>query len=206
MKDRSDFARAGVARGKAVLIASCAEGIVLATNNPSKALRKIGEIYDRIAFAGVGRYSEFETLRVAGIRYADLRGYAYDRTDVTARALGAAYAQTLGAAFTGEPKPLEVEIAVAEVGNVVEQDQVFRISFDGSVSQETGLVVIGGDGDQMRARIADGLPDHPTLAEVLSVAALKDDEMEVAVLRRDAERRAFTRLDAGEIAAILGKG
>ena len=116
MKDRADFARKGIARGRSVIVLGYDRGIAFVAENPSRALHKVSEIYDRIAFAAVGRYNEFESLRVAGIRYADLRGYSYDRTDVTARALANTYAQTLGAVFTQESKPFEIEIVVAEVG------------------------------------------------------------------------------------------
>ena len=123
-KDRAEFARKGIARGRPVLVASCAEGVLFVAENPSPSLHKIAEIHDRIGFAGVGKYHEFETLRVAGVRYADLRGYAYDRADVAARALAGAYAQTLGATFAQESKPFEVEILLAQVGREPGADEI----------------------------------------------------------------------------------
>jgi 20S proteasome alpha/beta subunit len=93
------------------------EGIAIVAENPSETLRKVSEIYDRIAFAGVGKYNEFDQLRVAGIRAADLKGYQYSRDDVDARSLANQFAQILGNIFTHEMKPLEVEILVAEVGS-----------------------------------------------------------------------------------------
>src|SRR5690625_5496255 len=150
MKDRADFARKGIARGRSVVVVGYTGGIAFVTENPSRALHKISEIYDRIAFAAVGKYNEFENLRVAGIRYADLRGYSYDRTDVNARGLANAYAQTLGAVFTTEAKPLEVEIAVAEVGVDQAGDQIYRLSYDGSVTDENGYVVMGGAAEALR--------------------------------------------------------
>ncbi|MDR1152805.1 MAG: proteasome subunit alpha [Bifidobacteriaceae bacterium] len=152
-KDRSDFARAGVARGRAVVVVPTVEGMALATVNPSRSLHKIAELYDRIAFAGVGKYNEFEALRRAGVRYADLRGYAYDRVDVDARGLAGAYAETLGEVFTGHPKPFEVELALAEVGNTPDSDRVFRIGFDGSVQDDETLVVIGGRASEVTSRL-----------------------------------------------------
>jgi len=206
IKDRSDFARAGVAKGKPVVIATVKEGIALVTENPSASLRKISEIYDRIAFAGVGRYHEFEALRVAGIRYADLRGYAYDRADVTARSVAAAYAQTLGAVFTGEPKPLEVELAVVEVGDKTKDDQFFKISCDGSVAQITGLLVIGGGAKEVEARLRSELPSVPRLLDLLlRVTGKPAVNVEAALLRRGAERRAFARLGASDIKAMLAR-
>src|SRR3954453_17366700 len=133
MKDKSDYARKGIARGRSVLALQYADGILFVGENPSKALHKMSEIYDRIAFAAVGKYNEFENLRLAGVRYADLRGYQYDRTDVTGRGLANAYAQTLGTIFTQESKPYEVEIVVAEVGSTQAEDQTFRLTYDGSV-------------------------------------------------------------------------
>ena len=147
MKDRADFARKGIARGRSVVVLGYDDGIAFATENPSRALHKISEIYDRIAFAAVGKYNEFENLRVAGVRYADLRGYSYDRGDVQARGLANAYAQTLGTVFTTESKPLEVEIVVAEVGDSPATDQIYRLSYDGSVTDEHDHVVMGGDAE-----------------------------------------------------------
>jgi proteasome alpha subunit len=173
-KDRSDFARAGVARGRAVVVLSAAEGMVLATVNPSRSLHKIAELYDRIAFAGVGKYNEFEALRRAGVRYADLRGYAYDRVDVDARGLAGAYAETLGEVFTGHPKPFEVELALAEVGDVPGADRVFRIGFDGSVQDGEALVVIGGHASEVTAGLhAAGVHAAPDSAPPPLATALR---------------------------------
>ncbi len=171
MRDRAEFARKGIARGRSVIVAQYDSGIVFATENPSRALHKISEIYDRIGFAAVGKYNVFENLRVAGIRYADLRGFTYDRTDVMARGLANAYAQTLGTAFTTESKPLEVELVVAEVGLSAAQDQIYRLAYDGSVAEEHGFVVIGGQADSLNEVMATlWKPDLP-LAEVLGIMA-----------------------------------
>ena len=118
MKDKADYARKGIARGRSGVVIQYDAGILFVAPNPSAALHKISEIYDRIAFAAVGRYNEFENLRKAGVRYADMTGYQYDRQDVTARGLANWYAQTLGTIFTESPKPFEVEIVVAEVGEI----------------------------------------------------------------------------------------
>ena len=150
MKDRADFARKGIARGRSVVVLAYDNGIAFVAENPSRALHKISEIYDRIAFAAVGKYNEFENLRVAGVRYADLRGYSYDRSDVTARGLANAYAQTLGTVFTQESKPYEVEIVVAEVGTSPASDQVYRLTYDGSVADEHGFVAMGGGPSRSR--------------------------------------------------------
>jgi len=150
MKDKSDFARKGIARGRSVVVVTYADGILFVGENPSRALHKISEIYDRIAFAAVGKYNEFENLRLAGVRYADLRGYQYDRSDVTSRGLANAYAQTLGTIFTESGKPYEVELTVAEVGPTVDDDQLYRLTYDGSVAEEHGFVVMGGTAEPVR--------------------------------------------------------
>ena len=169
MKDKADYARKGIARGRSVVVLQYDRGIVFVAENP-QSLRKISEIYDRIAFAAVGMYYEFENLRVAGIRYADLRGYSYDRSDVSARGLANAYAQTLGTVFTQESKPYEVEIVVAEVGVDVEADQLYRLTYDGSVADERAFVAMGGAAEL----IEEGLKEdwNPTLglADVLGLA------------------------------------
>jgi proteasome alpha subunit len=218
-KDRSDFARAGVARGKAVVAAVVAEGILLVTQNASQSLHKIAEIYDRIAFAGVGKYNEFEALRRAGVRYADLRGYSYDRVDVDARGLAGAYAETLGEVFTAQPKPFEVEIALAEVGAKPQADRIFRIGFDGSVWEADAFLVIGGHADELAAALRPALAGDggvPSLADALRVSATSllrrpadgehdpsaVDGLEAALLDRQAPRRAFRRLAPAEIAKL----
>src|SRR4051794_35731231 len=147
MKDRADYARKGIARGRSVLVLGYEDGILFVAENPSRALHKVSEIYDRIAFAAVGKYNEFENLRIAGVRLADLRGYSYDRRDVTGRSLANAYAQTLGTIFTQESKPYEVEIVVAEVGDSSEDDQMYRLTYDGSVADEQHFVAMGGQAE-----------------------------------------------------------
>jgi proteasome alpha subunit len=145
MKDRADYARKGIARGRSNVVLQYADGILFVAENPSKALHKISEVYDRIAFAAVGRYNEFENLRVAGVRLADLTGYTYDRSDVTARTIANAYAQTLGAIFSGAgEKPYEIEIVVAEVGETEDDDTIYRLTYDGSVTEEHAFVAMGG--------------------------------------------------------------
>jgi proteasome alpha subunit len=221
MKDRADFARKGIARGRSVAVVQYADGIVFVSENPSQALHKVSEIYDRIAFAAVGRYNEFENLRIAGVRLADMRGYAYDRQDVTGRGLANAYAQTLGTIFSsGGEKPYEVEIFVAEVGDSPEQDQIYRLTYDGQVADEHGFAVMGGNAEavatHMRERYQDGagLEDAIRLAvEALGqgesestprVIAARD--LEVAVLDRTRPRqRKFKRLAADNLSAILGE-
>ncbi len=226
MKDRADFARKGIARGRSVVVISCAEGIALVAENPSPSLHKIGEIYDKIAFAAVGKYNEFESLRQAGVRYADVRGYSYDREDVTARGLASVYAQSLGAVFTAEQKPFEVELAVAEVGRRQEEDHLYRLTFDGSIADAHGFVAMGGQAEAVQDAVATGWSAGADFADSirLAVGSLASgraadavpgpgaENLEAAVLDRDSEtnlgvRRAFRRLREQDVADILaGKG
>ena len=217
MKDRSDFARKGIARGRSVLVMTYAEGILFVGENPSRALHKVSEIYDRIAFAAVGKYNEFENLRLAGVRYADMRGYQYDRSDVTSRGLANAYAQTLGTIFTESGKPYEVEIVVAEIGRTPAEDQLYRLTYDGSVAEEHAHVVIGGQGEPIAALLRDEHRGDLSLDEAvrLAVRALSqtgpNDEtrtvdaqaLEAAVLDRTRPRRAFKRLAASQLERLL---
>lgn len=213
IKDKADFARKGISRGRSVVVLSFDAGILLVAENPSSALHKISEIYDRIAFAAVGKYNEFESLRVGGIRFADQRGFVYDRTDVTARSLANVYAQTLGTVFTESPKPFEVEIAVAEVGRDQAGDELFRISFDGSVSDENGYIAMGGHADTIRKRLRDTWTDGLSLGaatrlarEVLTVdreEPAKPASWEAAALLRDQPRRCFRRLSQTRVDELL---
>ncbi len=218
MKDRADFARKGIARGRSVVVLGYDGGIAFATENASRALHKISEIYDRIAFAAVGKYNEFENLRVAGVRYADLRGYSYDRIDVTARGLANAYAQTLGAVFTTESKPLEVELAVTEVGLRQDEDQIYRLSYDGSVQEEPGHVVMGGDSERLGGLVREAWRPGLTLPEAIRLAVgtlgtgedgtVRDIEptaLEAAVLDRTRTRRAFRRLTPVVLSELLAE-
>jgi proteasome alpha subunit len=170
MRDKSDYARKGVARSRSSVVLQYAGGILLATPNASTVLHKISEIYDRIAFAAVGRYNEYEVLRKAGVTYADLTGYSFDRGDVTARGLANWYAQQLGTSFTESMKPYEVEIVVAEVGAKPDDDQIYRISWDGSVSDEPGFVAFGGQADQVSAALKEAFSDNMTLSQALGAA------------------------------------
>ena len=218
MKDRADYARKGIARGRSLVAMEYADGIALVAENPSNTLRKVSEIYDRIAFAGVGRYSEFEQLRIAGVRHADLKGYSFSREDVDARGLANAYAQILNQVFTHEIKPLEVEILVAEVATPEggSHDQLFHILYDGTVMDEKGFTVLGGQAeviiDDMKAKYSDGLDMGGAIR--LGAKALGEpdgreiaaDQLEVAVLDRNRTRRKFRRLDDDEVAALLSAG
>jgi len=216
MKDKADYARKGIARGRNSVVIQYDEGILFVAPNPSGALHKISEIYDRIAFAAVGRYNEYENLRVAGVRYADTRGYQYDRADVTARGLANWYAQILGTIFTESNKPYEVEIVVAELGETADGDQLYRITFDGSVADEHGYVAMGGQADQvatvLKERYTEGMPLSAALAAALAALAgqsngdaseVNSSQLEVAVLMRGREHRAFRRLTGRPLEELL---
>jgi proteasome alpha subunit len=217
MKDRADFARKGIARGRSLVVVEYAGGIVFVSENLSQALHKVSEIYDRIAFAAVGRYNEFENLRIAGVRLADLRGYSYDRRDVTGRGLANAYAQTLGTIFSsGGEKPYEVEILVAEVGDGPEDDQVYRLTYDGQVADEHGFAAMGGDAESVATYLKDNYRPNLTLDEAIRLAvkalghtetgdrAIPVDELEVAWLDRTrTQQRKFRRLDGDSLSGIL---
>jgi proteasome alpha subunit len=213
MKQKADFARKGIARGRALVALRFSEGILLVAENPSNTLRKISEIYDRIAFAGVGKYNEFDQLRQFGVRTADVLGYQFSRRDVEGRSLANSYAQIIGQSFTHEPKPLEVEILVAEVGLSPDGDRLFHITYDGTVFDETGCCTLGGDSEAVTERLREGFDPSADIMTALkkAVAALAGpdrtlvaDDLEVAVLRRGDARRCFERIDDTAVVAILG--
>jgi proteasome alpha subunit len=217
MKDRADYARKGISRGRSVVVLQYPDGIVIVSENP-QTLHKVSEIYDRIAFAAVGRYNEFENLRIAGVRLADMRGYAYDRRDVTARGLANAYAQTLGTIFSsGGEKPYEVEIFVAEVGAAPEDDQIYRITYDGQMGDEHGFAVMGGSAEAVTTYLSERYTEGMSLDEAVRVAAdalghnestprtIPPENLEVAILDRTRSReRKFQRLTPDRLGAILG--
>ena len=212
MKDRADYARKGIARGRSLAAVVYDQGILICAENPSSTLRKISEIYDRIAFAGVGKYNEFDQLRIAGVRAADLKGYAYSREDVDARSLANQYASILGQVFTHEMKPMEVEILVAEVGRERSDDRLFHILYDGTVMDEDALTVLGGEAEAINTRLEEAWADDFDLAGALTAAVtalagpdrtLEPGDLEAAVLERTDARRAFRRLDDDEVAALL---
>jgi len=212
MKDRAEYAQKGIARGRALVATVYDRGILLVAENPSGTLHKISEIYDRVAFAGVGKFNEYDQLRVAGVRHADTKGYAYSREDVDARSLANLYAQYLGQVFTHEMKPMEVEILVAELGNAVRSTQLFRIAYEGTITDEVGFSVLGGDADAIRTRFAEGARADWPLKDALgrAVAALagadrvlRAGDLEAAVLEDTGQRRTFRRLADEEVDAIL---
>ncbi len=212
MKDRADYARKGIARGRAMVAVHFSDGVALVAENPSNTLRKISEIYDRIAFAGVGKYNEFDQLRVAGVRAADLKGYQYSRDDVDARGLANQYAQILGQVFTHEMKPMEVEILVAEVGYGADDYQLFHILYDGTVMDERRFSVLGGDAEAIASRLNESYSEELTLAAAVTAGtaalgtperSLEADDLEVAVLARSNGRRCFKRLTDADVGRIL---
>ena len=212
MKDRADYARKGIARGRALVASICADGIVLCAENPSRMLRKISEIYDRIGFAVVGKYNEFDQLRIAGIRHADLKGFSFSREDVDARSLANQYAQILGNVFTHEMKPMEVEILVAEVSASAADDQLFHILYDGTLIDEGGYCVLGGQAEAVGERMEAGWNVDADRDEAVALCvsalagedrALTPTDLEVAVLERDGDRRTFRRLEDDEVSRAL---
>ena len=213
MKDRADYARKGIARGRTLVALQYANGIAIISENPSTTLHKISEIYDRIAFAGVGKYNEFDQLRVAGVRAADLKGYQFSRQDVDARSLTNQYAQILSQMFSEAPKPMEVELLVAEIGVDSKGDRLFHVLYDGTVLDEKGFCVLGGDSESVLERLRGTFKSEMTLKDALkgAIAALSGpdrklshEELEVAVLERNGRRRCFRRIEDSEIKSLVG--
>ena len=215
IKDRSEYARKGISRGRSVVALEFDNGILFLAENPSATLHKISEIYDRIAFAGVGKYSEFEDLRISGVRLADLRGYAYGREDVTAKTIANAYSQALSTIFTTQMKPYEVEILVGHVGETTAENELFHILFDGSVADEQGFVAMGGNADAITTKMQQGHHEGMPLAEGLRLAvdalatadgeqrSLAAPQLEVAVLDRTRPRRKFRRFTDNQLEQLL---
>jgi proteasome alpha subunit len=220
MRDRSELARKGIARGRGVIVLSYSRGVLFVAENLSTALHKVSELYDRIGFAAVGRYNEYENLRVAGIRLADVRGYSYDRRDVTGRVLANWYSQTLGAIFSEQQKPYEVELCVAEVGATPDSDQLYHLTYDGSIGDEPDFVVMGGQAEAITTALKESFRQDMDTAEAVAaaVAALSSasssangatkrtlgvGQLEVAVLDRARPRRAFRRITGVALTALL---
>jgi proteasome alpha subunit len=215
MKDKAEYARKGIARGRSIVTLEYHDGILLVAENPSTLLHKISEIYDRIAFAGVGKYNEFENLRILGVRHADIKGYSYSRGDVTAKSLANAYSQALGNIFTQDIKPFEVEVLVAEVseGNGA-KNEIYHILYDGTIEDEKNYAAMGGQADEIRRFLKDNYREGLTLEESLQLGvralnatqnkSLTERDLEVAVLDRTKERRKFRRIPPEALALLLG--
>ncbi len=214
MQDKAEYAKKGIAKGRSIIAMEFADGILLVADNPSASLYKISEVYDNIAFSGAGKYSEFENLRKAGIRHADLKGFMYSREDVTARSLANAYSQSLGTIFSQELKPLEVEILVVQVGENGGPNEMYRISFDGSLIDERGFTAIGGRAEALQVHLKERYKSEPmTLKNALSlcVAALESvtnqklplEGIEIAVLDRNRQGRKFRRISPTESRQLL---
>jgi proteasome alpha subunit len=218
MRDRAELARKGIARGRSAVVLSYEGGVLFVAENLSSALHKVSEIYDRIGFAAVGRYNEFENLRRGGVRMADLNGFSYDRRDVTGRALANAYTQLLGTIFTEQQKPYEVEICIAEVGASPEHDELYRITYDGSVNDEPGSMAMGGQAEAISGPLRSGHRQEMTLAEALKLAVealastggengapreIAANQLEVAVLDRRRPGRTFRRITGAALTALL---
>jgi proteasome alpha subunit len=214
MKDKAEYARKGISRGRSIVTLEYHDGIVLVAENPSTLLHKISEIYDRIAFAGVGKYNEFENLRIAGVRHADIKGYAYSRGDVTAKALANAYSQALGNIFTQDIKPFEVEVLVAEVADVNgAKNEIYHILYDGTIEDEKNYAAMGGQAEEIRRFLRDNYREELSLAEALQLGVralnvtqnktLTERDLEVAILDRTRERRKFRRIPPEALPALL---
>jgi proteasome alpha subunit len=214
MKDKAEYARKGISRGRSIVTLEYGDGILLVAENPSTLLHKISEIYDRIAFAGVGKYNEFENLRIAGIRHADVKGYSYSRGDVTAKALANAYSQALGNIFTQDIKPFEVEVLVAEVGDNGSKSEIYHILYDGTIEDERNYAAMGGQADEIRRFLKDHYQDGMALDQAVQLGvralnvtqnkSLSERDLEVAVLDRTKTRRKFRRIPAEALAQLMG--
>jgi len=212
MKDRAEYAQKGIARGRSLVATTYDEGIAVVAENPSRSLHKISEIYDRIAFGGVGKYNEYDQLRVAGVRHADTKGYAYSREDVDARSLANLYAQYLGNVFTHEMKPLEVEVLVAELGADNKPDQLYHIAYEGTITDEERFAVLGGDAETIAERVGAAWRAGWDLSSALKAATaslagpdrtLAAGDLEVATLSRGNGRRTFRRITEEDVAQLL---
>ncbi|MEC4674115.1 MAG: proteasome subunit alpha [Nitrospirota bacterium] len=213
MQDKAEYAKKGIAKGRSIIAMEYEDGVLFVADNPNSSLFKISEIYDTIAFSGAGKYSEFENLRKAGIQHADLKGFMYSREDVTARSLANGYSQTLGTIFSQEQKPFEVEILLAQVGEEAGQNELYRISFDGTIFQEQSFVVIGGRSEAILSAIRQGLGDQlPDLQAAFSLCVrslrtgtdhdVSVDGLEVAVLNRQRVGRKFSRIPQVDLPAL----
>ncbi|HEY3942306.1 MAG TPA: proteasome subunit alpha [Acidimicrobiales bacterium] len=214
MKDRAEYAQKGIARGRSLIASAFTGGLLIVAENPSRSLHKISEIYDRIAFAGVGKYNEYDQLRVAGVRHADTKGFTFSREDVDARSLANLYAQFLGNVFTHEMKPLEVEILVAELGADGRPDQLYHIAYEGTITDEEHFAVLGGDAETIRGRFSSVWQEGWDLAATLRATVdalagpdrrLGGQDIEAALLGRQNGRRSFQRLTDEELLALLGE-
>jgi proteasome alpha subunit len=214
MKDKAEYARKGISRGRAIVTIEYRDGILLVAENPSTLLHKISEIYDRIAFAGVGKYNEFENLRVAGVRHADVKGYSYSRGDVSAKSLANAYSQALGNIFTQDIKPFEVELLVVEVGDANgTKNEIYHILYDGTIEDEKNYAAMGGQSEEIRRYLKDNFQENLDLAAALRLGVralmvtqnktLTERDLEVAVLDRTKERRKFRRIPAEVLHQLL---
>ncbi|OBB98776.1 proteasome subunit alpha [Mycobacterium sp. 852013-50091_SCH5140682] len=219
MRERSELARKGIARGRSVVVLAYDSGVLFVAENPSRSLQKVSELYDRVGFAAVGRFSEFDKLRVGGIQYADTRGYAYDRRDVTGRQLANVYAQTLGTIFTEQPKPFEVELCVAEVAHYGETKapELYRITYDGSIADEPHYVVMGGTTEPIVAKLGESYTENADLGAAVKIAVealssgaegserrkLGPSTLEVAVLDAKRPRRCFRRITGPALETLL---
>jgi len=222
MRERSELARKGIARGKSVVALAYAGGVLFVAENPSRSLQKISELYDRVGFAAAGKFNEFDNLRRGGIQFADTRGYAYDRRDVTGRQLANVYAQTLGTIFTEQAKPYEVELCVAEVAHYGETKppELYRITYDGSIADEPHFVVMGGTTEPITTALKESYAENADLGDAvrIAVAALRAGSadasggdqpslgvasLEVAILDANRPRRAFRRISRPALEALL---
>jgi proteasome alpha subunit len=218
MRERSELARKGIARGRSVIALAYSGGVLFVAENPSRSLQKVSELYDRVGFAAVGRFNEFDNLRRGGIQFADTRGYAYDRRDVTGRQLANGYAQTLGTIFTEQAKPYEVELCVAEVAHYGETKppELYRITYDGSIADEPHFVVMGGTTEPIATALNESYTENASLSDAARIAigalkagggseprALGPSTLEVAILDVNRPRRAFRRITGSALEALL---
>ena len=160
----------------------------------------------------MGKYNEFDRLREAGIRWADGTGFTYSREDVDARALANYYGQHLGDMFTEGQKPLEVEILVAQLGNKLHPTKLYRIAYEGTITDEPRFVVLGGDAETIKDRFAALDESVHNFADTLKYAVsalagpdrtVPPGDLEVGILEDRGSRRTFSRLVDARVSELL---
>jgi proteasome alpha subunit len=222
MQEKEDFARKGIEKAKEVIALEYQDGIVMVAENPLATVFKISEIYDRITLAATGLYPDYEALRVAGIQAAEVKGFTYNREDVTAKWLTNVYSQHIGAIHRqADAKPLEIELLLCEIReDASSSNRIYHLSFDGTFWEDNRYAVIGGRAEKITANLEDKYTEGLDLNGAVKLAVkvfetleaevgnehpyeITADTIEAAVLDETRNRRKFRRLLPDELNEIL---
>ncbi len=172
LRQKADYVLDRLREGSPVVGISAQEGVLLCTVRRSQ--RKIFEIYDRLAFAGLGNPSDLEAVRQLAVDFAHAEGFQRSPQDVSIqRVVGFAVSPALKRHFSDPLRlPLVLCGLFAQVGDASGDDLFYILNYDGEFSLVKHYAAVAGAAhvaERMKEALGD-LKKPPTYEAALEAA------------------------------------